>query len=58
MTEWSDKTAPVQILVNGVTTTLTPSQELIAAGTVQVAPNAEKTPAVTQTRHIIPAKAP
>lgn len=50
---------PVVVVIDGVDTTLTAAQELVAAGTVQVATNAETAknyPAAasaTQTEHVI-----
>lgn len=58
-TEWSDKTAPVVILVGGIQTTLTAKQEKITSGTTQVFPNAEcavgftSPKSATLTTHII-----
>lgn len=51
---------PVVILVDGVPTTLKATQELVAAGTVQISPNSETTSqfpderAVAETQYIIP----
>lgn len=62
ISNWSnfkDTKNPVVVKIGGIDTTLTASQELVAAGTVQVATNAEtakgytSSRSVTQTQHII-----
>lgn len=64
MTCWGENNNPVVILVGGVATTLTASQEFVTAGTVQIANNSEAATAfpeprsTTQTQYIIPPKAP
>ena len=57
--DFKDTKNPVVVVIGGVNTTLKPSQELVAAGTVQVATNAETAknyPAAssaTKTQHVI-----
>ncbi len=56
---FKDTKNPVVVVIDDVDVTLKPSQELVAAGTVQVATNAETTSAypdarsATQTEHVI-----
>lgn len=57
--DFKDTKNPVVVVIGGIDTTLTASQELVATGTVQVATNAETAsgyPAAasaTQTEHVI-----
>ena len=61
MSWWAfrDTRNPVVVVIDGIDTTLEADEELVAAGTVQVATNAETAsgyPAAasaTQTRHVI-----